>query len=354
MKLEKLVKYLCKYAPESLAMSWDNVGLTLGSKSSDIKKIMLALTVDDEVVDSAIEKKVDLIISHHPLIFNPLKSVIEENPTEKIIRSLIKNDIAVYVMHTNLDVVPGGVSDALADYVGLDMDSLKVIKQTAAESLFKIVTFVPLESTDKVRDSLFSAGAGHIGNYSDCSFNIEGNGTFKPLDGSDPYIGKKDVRESVSEQRIETIVPQANLDKVVNALIKNHPYEEVAYDIYPVTQKGTRFGFGKWGKLRESATISGIVQKTGAVLKGLEEDREINTIAVCGGSGADLINSIARLNTDVLLTGDIKYHDEVLAKSLGITLLDMGHYNSEIHVLPFIESYLKKIYHNEANIIIYK
>lgn len=349
MKLEAVIHQLNRYAPPAYAMNWDNVGLQLGSKTREINHIMLALTIDESVVSRAIEESVDLIISHHPLIFKPLHNIASDYPLNNWIVRLIKSDIACFSMHTNLDVVPEGVSDALAEQVGLS--NIKVLSQTSADSLLKLVVYIPPESVEKVTHAIFEAGAGFIGHYSNCGFTMEGVGTFKGDTGTTPYIGQPDVLARTRESRFETIVRESDLERVLSAMFQSHPYEEVAYDIVSLQQKGQRYGLGRYGHLRQSGTIAELAARLGAQIKGARVEGMIHKVAVCGGSGADLIPKVAKLGLSCYITGDITYHDEVLAAALGVTVLDMGHYESEIFVLPKIERYLKKIYDKKVNII---
>jgi len=353
LKLESIIKNLNKFAPPILARDWDNVGLNIGDKSQDISNILITLTVDEKAVRHAIDRNVDLIISHHPLIFKPVTAITEDNPGQRLIRDLIRKEISVFVMHTNLDIIPGGVNDALAEYIGMEPGSLKVLSQTAYDALFKLVVYVPEKYLEIVTKAVFQAGAGYIGNYSECSFMLKGEGTFKPEENSNPFIGERGKRELVPEVRFESIVKEPDIDKVVSAMIKVHPYEEVAYDVIPLHQKGTRYGLGRWGKISVPVAMTDLASRINATVKGYKKNDMVDAVALCGGSGADLITKVSKLGLNIYVTADINYHDEILAESLGISLLDMGHYQSEIHVLPKIERYLKTIYDNKVNIEIY-
>jgi len=252
-------------------------------------------------------------------------------PLGQKIRSLIKNDIAVYAAHTNLDAAPRGVNYWLAKKEGLDPDKCEVIEPTYTEELCKLAVFVPKTHIEKVREAICEAGpqhltgwgkAGHIGNYSHCTFNIEGIGTFKPLCGADPYIGKKGKLEKVAEVRLETIVPKQILDEVIKAMLQAHPYEEVAYDVYPLLNKGKEYGLGLVGELAPTK-VSGL--KSSRVIGG----KKVKRLAVCSGGGGKLIEKAYTTGAQAIIMGECSYHDELLAQDLGILLVKKGHFATE-------------------------
>jgi dinuclear metal center YbgI/SA1388 family protein len=338
-KLKKIIKYLEAKAPMQLAESWDNVGLQVGDDNQEVSKGLVALTVTDAVVQNAIDLSVDIIISHHPLIFDSLKAIQTSDPIGRKLEKLIKNNIALYVMHTNLDVIADGVSFQLAKATGLKNG--KLLREVSAEELYKLVVFVPKDNLEEFSNKVFEAGAGYIGNYSNCGFSQPGIGTFLPQEGTNPYIGEQGKLEKVEEFRWESIVPKSKLSQVINSISKNHPYEEPAFDIYPLKNKGRRFGYGYIGKI-ENATIDQLQSKWGGELKGYGKDtaRQIGKVAVCGGSGAFLLKNAAQEKVDVYITGDIKYHDHLLAEDLGLTILDIGHYASELPIVNALQEWL--------------
>src|SRR5690625_5300843 len=251
--VKDIVQQLETIAPSSYAFDRDPIGLHIGNYNQKVNRVMVTLDVLENVVDEAIEKKVDMIIAHHPLIFRPLKQIDINSEKGKVIKKLIMHDISVYVAHTNLDIVENGVNDMLMNE--LKLKNRRVLVETGAEKLFKFVVFVPTTHEDIVRDALSEMGAGHIGNYSHCTFNSPGVGTFKPLEGTNPYIGSTNELEKVDEVRMETIVPESKLNQVVEGAKAAHPYEEMAYDIYPLHLKGEEYGLGRLGELDEEMTL---------------------------------------------------------------------------------------------------
>ncbi|OKP69525.1 Nif3-like dinuclear metal center hexameric protein [Paenibacillus helianthi] len=328
-KGQTVIGYMEQLAPKHLAEEWDNVGLQLGSLQKEITGVLVALDVNETVVDEAIVRGCNLIIAHHAIIFRPIKGIQTDTPMGRLYEKLIKNDIAVYISHTNLDVAEGGMNDWMAEALGIQEGS--PIKDIHTEQLSKLVVFVPKDHHQKVLDAILNAGAGWIGNYSHCSFNIEGYGTFIPREGSDPFLGEQGKLEHAEEIRIETIVPLPIRNKVVQAMLKAHPYEEVAYDLYSMDLKGRSFGLGRVGKLKEPTTLGQFIE---TVKSGLQVDhvrvvgdlnRPIRKAAVMGGSGAKYYNSAIFKGADVLVTGDIDYHTAQDAALAGIALIDPGH-----------------------------
>ncbi|WP_127582686.1 Nif3-like dinuclear metal center hexameric protein [Paenibacillus koleovorans] len=324
-----VVQLFERMVPKHLAMPDDKIGLQLGSLSREVRKALIALDVTDEVVDEAIRLQADLIIAHHAIIFRPLAHLQTDTPSGKLYERLIKNDIAVYIAHTNYDIVEGGMNDLMADALGLQ--NATHLESIHTEQLKKLVVFVPKSHHEAVLQAMFAAGAGGIGKYSHCSFNIEGTGTFLPGDEAQPFIGQRGKLERVEEMRIETIVPDSIERKVVQAMLKAHPYEEVAYDLYPMDLKGRTFGLGRVGKLAASETLGAFAQR---VKEAFDvpfvrvvgpADRDIRKVAVLGGSGSRYIRHAQFAGADVLVTGDIDYHTAHDALAAGLTLVDPGH-----------------------------
>lgn len=334
----EIMKYIEDIAPRNLAEDYDNVGLIIGKKEREIKRIMVCLDVTSKVVEEAINKSVDLIISHHPFIFKGLKRINEDDVKGKIIYNLIKNDIAVYSAHTNLDVADGGVNEHLAKVLGIC--NLQNLKKHRVLKLYKIAVFVPEEDVDKVRDAMSGAGAGWIGNYSDCTFMTKGTGTFKPLEGTNPYIGSKGKLEHVNEVKLETIVPEEKLHTVIDEMIKAHPYEETAYDVYPLNMDGKEYGLGKVGVLKNPETLDSFISivkeklntKNVRVIGSI--DKKIEKVAVFCGSYDESCNGAVMSKADVLVTGDIKYHTAVDMTEMGMCVIDAGHFNTERIIVP--------------------
>ncbi len=337
IKCSELMKFMEEFAPVNLAEDYDNVGLLIGSRNQEIKKVLVCLDVTTKVVEEAVEKKVNLIVSHHPIIFKGLKRIVEEDPKGRLLYKLIRNGIGVYSAHTNMDFTHGGINDTLANLLGLS--NIRNLKKHKEDRFFKIVVFVPEQNTDTVREAMCSAGAGWVGDYSDCTFMVKGTGTFKPLEGTNPYIGSKGNLEKVEEYRLETIVPQKKLKKVVNAMIEAHPYEEVAYDVYPMELSLKEYGFGKVGSLVETQKLDKFIStvkeklnvKSVRVIGSVK--KEIRNVAVfCGSFDTDVINSMN--GVDVLVTGDMKYHDALDAAEMGLCIIDAGHYSTERIMVP--------------------
>ncbi|CEN78073.1 Nif3-like dinuclear metal center hexameric protein [Paraclostridium sordellii] len=333
MKLKSLIKQIEKKYPLNLAYDWDNVGLLVGDYENEVNKIMVALEANEKVVNEAIEKEIDLIITHHPFIFSKMKKVTTQDLKGKLIHKLIKNNISIYSMHTNFDIAFDGLNDYFVEL--LNLKDAKILEKTNSEVLYKLAVYVPKTHLDKVRSALGNADAGHLGNYKECSFSIEGEGRFKPCEGANPYIGEEGALESVNEVKIETIVPQKNLGGVINAMIKSHPYEEVAYDLYKLENKGEAVGLGRYGKLEEKITFKdlGMILKEKLDIKyirvvGNLED-EISKVAIVTGSGADMVKKAFKYGCDVLITGDMKYHDAQDTLDMGMKVIDCGHFDTE-------------------------
>lgn len=317
-----------QFSPKAYAMEGDKVGLQIGRLNKPVEKVLIALDVLEEVVDEAIAENVQLIIAHHPLIYRPLQKIATEHKAGRIIEKLIKHDIAVYAAHTNLDVAKGGVNDWLAQSLGLR--ETEVLVPTYEVKLKKLVCFVPEENADELRLALGNAGAGAIGNYSHCAFSANGVGQFLPGDGTNPHIGSQGKLEKVKEVRIETIFPENLEKKVISAMLKAHPYEEVAYDIYPVENKGETLGLGRIGHVDEMS----LAQFAEHVKKALDVptvrvvgkmNAPIRKVAVLGGDGNKYYMSAKFKGADVYVTGDLYYHVAHDAMMEGLNIIDPGH-----------------------------
>ena len=333
MKLKSLIKKIEAKYPTNLAYDWDNVGLLVGDAEEEIDKVLVCLEANEAIVEEAINNNVNLIVTHHPFIFGKMKKITTSDFKGKLIHKLIKNNIAVYSMHTNFDIAFDGLNDYFMEVMGFE--NSKILDVTNTETLYKIVVYVPKTHEDKVREALGKSGAGHIGNYSDCTFNTDGKGTFRPLEGTNPFIGELDKLEVVDEVKIETIVPQRILGGVISAMIKAHPYEEVAYDLYKLENKGSAVGLGRIAALKESMSLKelSMMIKEKLNMDALRVvgslDTNIKKVAVVTGSGADLANKAQRSGADVLITGDVKYHDAQDAIDAGMYIIDCNHFESE-------------------------
>ena len=347
MLLKTIINKIESKYPLNLAYDWDNVGLLVGDLDMNVEKVLVVLEVNEKVIDEAIEKNIDLIIAHHPFIFKKMNKVNTMDLKGKLIYKLIKNDIAIYSMHTNFDIAYDGLNDYFMKLIGFE--NSKILDITNTEVLYKLAVYVPNTHIDKVKNALHDAGAGHIGNYSHCSFSSEGIGSFKALDNANPYIGSLGELELVEEVKIETIVPQRILGGVISSMIKAHPYEEVAYDIYKLENKGNSVGLGRISKLQDNITLESLCKK---IKEKLNMDNirvvgnlsnKISKVAVVTGSGADMFKKAKKCGADVLITGDMKYHDAQDALDIGMNVIDCGHFETEDIFKDAISVYLEKI-----------
>ncbi|MHC4076200.1 MAG: Nif3-like dinuclear metal center hexameric protein [Planctomycetota bacterium] len=348
MKIKDITEQIEKIVPLNLAQDWDNVGLLIGDARKNVKRILLTIDITSDVVAEAKKLKTDLIVSYHPVIWDGLKKITTEGPSSTV-HELIRSNIAVFSIHTALDVVTGGVNDGLAEIIGIENGKpIGDYVFNPVDDNYKLVVFVPPESLAQVSNAVFAAGAGAIGNYSDCGFSTDGTGTFLPLDGSKPAIGKKGQLEKVPEIRFETIVPVENLDKVVATMRKAHPYETPAFDIIKLYNSQNKFGLGRIGKLAKPLRIEQIIQRikkhTGATAVGLigKEKRLAKTAAVCAGSCGSIINLVIAAKADLYLTGELKHHQALAAQEAGLTCICLSHTVSERFILKKFAKQLQK------------
>jgi dinuclear metal center YbgI/SA1388 family protein len=346
MRVSDIIKHLENWAPIGIAWEKDNVGLQIGNPASKVENVLLCLEVNSGVVDDAIKKRCNLIISHHPLIFSPLKALISKEPKTEIIQKLLKNDINLYSAHTNLDFTKDGVSFQLAKQ--LKLINIKFLKNLSANQ-YKLVVFVPEKHIETVAQAMHKAGAGIIGEYSDCSFRLKGIGTFKGSDFSNPFLGIKQNLEFVEEIRLEMVVNSFNLAEVLKAMRENHPYEEVAYDVYKLDNDNPNYGIGAIGELKEEMNEKDFLNFISKSIKTKNfrycsgKKNKIKKVAVCGGSGSDLLDFAIKQNADAFLTADVKYHTFHDAQNK-ILLIDAGHYQTEIFILKEIERRLNDLF----------
>lgn len=325
-------------APSPLAESWDNCGLQAGDPTAEVDRILVALTPLPEVFEEAEESGADFLLFHHPLIFGGLDSVDANSYPGNLISRAIRNGITVYAAHTSYDAAPGGVSVALAEAIGLE-GPLKIVSPRG--ELRKLVVFVPEENVEQVADALDGAGAGVIGDYTHCTFRTPGTGTFLPGDSADPYLGKRGELEKVSEIRLETVVPAHLASRAAAAAITAHPYEETALDVYPVDGHPSGCGYGRVGRLPRPLTSEELVDRTSSSLgfparlvASTEPGRRVSEVAVLGGSGGSFIREVSASGAQAYITGDLDYHDALLAESLDLVAIDAGHAATELPSLP--------------------
>lgn len=351
---QTIIQWFEQFSPKHLAVEGDNIGLQLGTLQKRVSKVMVTLDVTEEVVEEAINEEVGLIIAHHPIIYRPLSHLRTDLPTGKIFSALLKHNIAVYIAHTNLDVTLGGVNDWLARQV--ELEEIQVLSTTYVEPLKKLVVFAPLSEERRVRDAIGQAGAGWIGKYSHCSFRSEGTGAFLPRDGTTPHIGKQGKLEHVDEVRIETIYPKGIEKKIISAMIKAHPYEEVAYDIYPLDQPGESLGLGRIGKLKQEMTLEQFAKHVKEkfdipfcrVVGPL--DAIIKKVAILGGTGNKYMNAAIFKGADVFVTGDIEYHAAQDAQMNGLHLVDPGHHIEKVMIKGVQEILQKAAQEHKADL----
>lgn len=319
------------YAPE-LAEDWDNVGLQVGDPGRPLHRVMVALDSGLEAVEAARDAGAQALVTHHPLLFKPVKRLTPDDAVGKVLWTAVRDDVAIISAHTNLDCAVDGLNSWLAQKIGVEQ---AIPLQAVAGDYLKLVVFVPVGHEDAVADALFSAGGGQIGAYDQVSFRSSGEGTFRPGPGAQPYIGTLGQREKTEEVRLETIVSKRKLPRVLEKMQKVHPYEEVAYDLLPLQNQVPGAGLGRIGRLAQQTSLGEFAARVKESL-GCDHLRLIGAdqmpvrkVALCGGSGAFLLQTAHRQGADVLLTGDVKYHEARQAEELGIALIDAGHFATE-------------------------
>jgi len=333
-------------APSYLALENDPVGLQVGDSAAPLQKVLVTLEVTPATIREACRLGANLVISHHPLIFKPLKAINFRTPEGDALKTLLKEEIHLLVAHTNLDVAPRGLNYYLGRL--FDLDVTGVLQTTFRDRLIKLVVFVPEGYQEQVREAISEAGAGWIGGYSHCTFQTAGTGTFMPREGTSPFQGKKDRLEKVNEIRLETVLPASLVQPVTRALQDRHPYEEVAFDLYPLENKGIDAGLGVVGILPRVIALEEMARRCKEVLN-LEKvkvwgdlTREIRTVALCGGSGGSLVESALGKEVDLFISGDLKHHDVQEGLHQGMCLIDAGHLGTEEPVVNYLAKYLRQ------------
>lgn len=333
MKLlaKDIIEVLEQFAHPSLQETYDNSGLLTGDTNTIVTGILVTLDCTEDIIDEALKKKCNMIVAHHPIIFSGIKKLNGKNYIERTIIKALKNDVLIYAIHTNLDNVYNGVNAKIAEKLGLV--KTKILAPVSGK-LLKLVTFVPAADAEKVRNALFGAGAGVISEYDSCSFNIQGTGTFRGSENTNPYVGKKGQIHFESETRIEVILPDYLKDNVLSALIKAHPYEEVAYDIYLLANQHQRIGAGLIGDLPNPLNEKEMLEhiknklKTKCIRHTVLLNKSIQKVALCGGSGSFLLKNAIAAGADIFITADFKYHQFFDAENR-ILVADIGHFESE-------------------------
>ena len=349
MKVKDIAGIVEKIAPLGLAQGWDNVGLLIGNPERGIRNVLLTIDVTQAVVAEARKLKTDLILSYHPVIWDGLKKVRTDDRSGTVYE-LIRSDIAVFSIHTALDAVAGGVNDGLAEILGLqDPSPLGDYVEYSPQQNHKLAVFVPADALADVTNAVFQAGAGWIGNYRKCGFQAEGTGTFEPLEGARPAIGRRGRLEKVHEVRFETLVPAERLQTVVDAIRKTHPYEEPAFDIYKLFDYEGRFGLGRIGTLAEPMRLSRIIdrvkRRTGAKAVGLvgDQKRLVRKAAVCAGTCGEILNLVIAAGAELYLTGELKHHQALAAQEAGLTCICLSHTVSERFILKKVAGQVRKL-----------
>lgn len=331
--------------PAGMAEEWDNVGLQVGDPLAPVERVLVALDPSLEALAAAEQGGAQALITHHPLIFQPLRKLTPEDPVGRIVWAAVERGVAILAAHTNLDNAAAGLNAWLAEDLGLDNSEPLL---AAAGNFFKLVVFTPPDHLDAVSAALFAGGAGHIGAYDCCSFRTTGTGTFRPGAGTNPFSGTIGETEAAEEIRLETIVPQARLSRVLEKMVQAHPYEEVAYDLIPLANQVPGAGLGRIGSLAEATILEAFAVQVKTALQcdhlrvAGDPQKTVRKVAVCGGSGASVIKAALQKGADLLVTGDIKYHDARLAEQLGIGLIDAGHFATERLMTRRLANVLRK------------
>ena len=342
IKIKNIVDFLESIAPSNLQESYDNAGLLCGNREQEVKNILISLDTIEEVIEEAIAKKCQLVISHHPIIFKGLKRLTGSNYIERTMIKAIKHDIAIYAIHTNLDNVKHGVNAKICEKIGLENCKILAPK---SNNLLQLSCFVPTENTESLRKALNEAGAGNIGNYKNCSFVSQGKGSFEATENANPHIGTVGNLESVSESKIEVIFPSHLKSAVLNSLHENHPYEEVAYYLHKLENTNLEIGSGMIGTLKEAMNPKDFLLylKEKMNLKAIRytntTTEKIKTVALCGGAGSFLLKNAKQQKADAFVTGDFKYHEFFDAEN-EIMIADIGHYESEVYTKDLIQEFL--------------
>jgi dinuclear metal center YbgI/SA1388 family protein len=350
MLINQIIHFLETIAPPSLQEDYDNTGLLTGNVHMPCTGVLISLDCTEAIIQEAIDKKCNLIVAHHPIIFSGLKKINGKNYVERTIIKAIKNDIAIYAIHTNLDNVLHGVSGKMAELLGLQNVQILAPKKNILQ---KLAVFVPKENAQQLTNALFATGAGNIGNYSECSFSTTGIGSFKPEDGANPHTGEIGKRETLNETKVEVIFPLWLQGQIIATMKVNHPYEEVAYDIYNLSNTYQETGSGIIGNLSEAMEENDFLTKLSSIFKikvvrhTALTGKKIQKVALCGGAGSFLTNAAKSAGVDIYITSDVKYHEFFDADGQ-ILLADIGHYESEQFTIDLLFELLSDKFPNFA------
>ena len=350
MKISEIIQALEKVAPPSFQESYDNAGLITGNASWQCTGIICSLDATEAVINEAKSKGCNLVVAHHPIIFGGLKKITGKNYVEKTVIAAIKNDIAIYAIHTNLDNVMEGVNNRMADKLGLT--NRKILFPKSGQ-MMKLFTFAPVADAEKVRSAIFEAGGGNIGNYSEASFNAPGTGTFKANAKANPFVGEQGIRHEENEIKIEAIFPEYLKNNILTALKQSHPYEEVAYDLIALANEHNQVGSGLIGELQEplpeAAFLNNIKKAFGlSVIRHTNLlGKQVKNVALCGGAGSFLISKAVASGADFYITADVKYHEFFDANDR-LVIADIGHWESEQYTTDLLFDILNGNFPNFA------
>jgi len=339
MTIKNFISIIESRIPNSIQESFDNSGIQIGPFNQELRNPLLTLDVSEEVVENALELNSNMIISHHPLFFNSFKSLIIDNTKTKMIQQIFKYGITLYACHTPIDKIEGGMNDYFSQLIGLE--NLEGIIDSGKREIYKVQVFVPETHKEIIIDKIAEVGGGWIGNYSECTFSSSGIGTFKPHEGTNPYIGKYNEREYVNEVKIETVIPEEQVDMLIREIEKVHPYEEVAMEAFPLDRPVFHHFLCRKGELSDSITLVELIQKLKiksqqkSIRYNGKDNKIVKRVAVCTGSGASLLKDVLNEDVDVFITGDVGYHDFQFAEENGVSIIEITHNNTEKY-FPFV------------------
>jgi dinuclear metal center YbgI/SA1388 family protein len=338
VSVDQILTLVGKQAPAVLAYAWDRVGLLIGSPGQEVNKLVVALEASEAVLKGAKEVGAQMVLSHHPILFQPVERFCPDKPWDRAIAYAIKHDLAIAAAHTNLDAAQDGLNAYLAEVLGLAQ--AEPLEVTRVEPLIKLIVFVPLGYEDPVREAICEAGGGRIGNYSHCSFSLRGQGTFKPLAGAQPWQGGVAELNRVAESRLEVVIPEGMVEAALKQLQAVHPYEKVAYDLFPLKNQGIALGIGRVGEWTEPRPFDQVAAdlkrlfRTAVIKMTGKPPALVKRVAVCGGSGGELIPQAREKGADIYITGDIRYHQAVPWAGEDMAILDLGHFATEVLFIP--------------------
>jgi dinuclear metal center YbgI/SA1388 family protein len=346
VQCRKIVNWIEEWAPTYLAQDWDHMGMQVGKPDAVIEKLVVTLEATAAVVDEAISTPAQMIVSHHPLFHKPLMDLSEDHYPANLAVKMVRHGISFYAAHTTLDAAAGGINDILANM--LKLQDTEILAPVGGGDYFKLVVYVPQGYEDRVLSAICAQGAGGIGNYTECTFQTEGTGTYRPQAGSHPFRGEAGKLERAPEVRLETIVPADRVAQVIQSMRQAHPYEEPAYDLYPLRQSGVRQGLGRVGQLPKPMLLTDFAR----MVKGLlsiqtikitgDPERMISRVALCGGAAIEFLPLARASGAELYLTADVKHHEALDAAAQGMAIIDAGHYGIEYIIVPALADYLKQ------------